>query len=131
VERWLNRDPIGTDGGLNIYGYVEQNPIVYVDNDGLSRMRPRLTPSNNPQRDALHETLRKLRKGPMTREKADAINDIMEQLRRLRPDLPMKCVKYDCPWHTPQSSQTSCPASGHRMEPPVNQCTCKRYGIAW
>jgi RHS repeat-associated protein len=37
MERWLNRDPIGTDGGLNIYGYVENNPLIYVDPDGLRR----------------------------------------------------------------------------------------------
>ena len=35
MERWLNRDPIGTRGGLNLYGYVEQNPIMYVDPLGL------------------------------------------------------------------------------------------------
>ena len=35
MERWLNRDPIGTDGGLNIYGYVENNPLIYVDPHGL------------------------------------------------------------------------------------------------
>jgi RHS repeat-associated protein len=39
MERWLNRDPIGIDGGLNIYGYVENNPLIYVDPDGL-RYRP-------------------------------------------------------------------------------------------
>jgi RHS repeat-associated protein len=35
MERWLNRDPIGINGGLNIYGYVGQNPIMYVDPLGL------------------------------------------------------------------------------------------------
>jgi RHS repeat-associated protein len=38
MERWLNRDPIGTNGGLNIYGYVEQNPIMYVDHFGLFKV---------------------------------------------------------------------------------------------
>ncbi len=33
--RWIQRDPIGENGGLNIYGYVGNNPINYVDPLGL------------------------------------------------------------------------------------------------
>ncbi len=33
--RWLNRDPIGELGGLNLYGYVGNNPINYFDPLGL------------------------------------------------------------------------------------------------
>jgi RHS repeat-associated protein len=33
--RWLNEDPAGLDGGLNLYGYVDGDPINRVDPLGL------------------------------------------------------------------------------------------------
>jgi RHS repeat-associated protein len=33
--RWLTRDPIGERGGLNLYGFVSNNPVSYVDPYGL------------------------------------------------------------------------------------------------
>jgi len=35
LGRWLNRDPVGEKGGLNLYGYVENGPINGVDRLGL------------------------------------------------------------------------------------------------
>jgi hypothetical protein len=32
--RWLSRDPIGIEGGLNVYGFVNNNAIVCVDKLG-------------------------------------------------------------------------------------------------
>ncbi len=32
--RWLNRDPIEERGGLNLYGFVYNDPIQYFDSDG-------------------------------------------------------------------------------------------------
>jgi RHS repeat-associated protein len=33
--RWLNRDPIAEQGGLNLYGFVINNPLNKIDNLGL------------------------------------------------------------------------------------------------
>jgi len=35
LQKWLNRDPIGENGGLNLYGYVGNNPIDLIDPLGL------------------------------------------------------------------------------------------------
>ena len=31
LGRWINRDPIQEDGGLNLYGFVENNPVTLID----------------------------------------------------------------------------------------------------
>jgi len=33
--RWVTRDPIGYEGGVNLYGYVGGNPVVRNDSSGL------------------------------------------------------------------------------------------------
>jgi len=41
LGRWLTKDPIRFDGGdTNLYGYVLQDPINFVDPDGLQAAIP-------------------------------------------------------------------------------------------
>ena len=35
LQRWLNRDPIGEVGGLNLYRFVRNSPITHTDAYGL------------------------------------------------------------------------------------------------
>ena len=37
LGRWLSKDPIGLAGGVNLYGYVDNDPINYTDPSGLVR----------------------------------------------------------------------------------------------
>ena len=36
LMRWLNRDPIGEEGGSNLYAFCGNNPIVNYDDDGCA-----------------------------------------------------------------------------------------------
>jgi RHS repeat-associated protein len=38
VGRWINRDRVGESGGLNLFGYVGNNPIGYTDPTGRAPM---------------------------------------------------------------------------------------------
>jgi insecticidal toxin complex protein TccC len=43
LQRWVSADPAGDVDGLNLYGFVGNNPILYIDNDGTQKD----TPSND------------------------------------------------------------------------------------
>jgi RHS repeat-associated protein len=36
LQRWINRDPIHERGGINLYGYVGNEPMGWMDPDGAS-----------------------------------------------------------------------------------------------
>ncbi|MEW6657342.1 MAG: RHS repeat-associated core domain-containing protein [Thermodesulfobacteriota bacterium] len=48
LGRWLTRDPIGEEGGINLYGFVGNNPINYIDPNGLKAVIPNPFPPGCP-----------------------------------------------------------------------------------
>jgi uncharacterized protein RhaS with RHS repeats len=38
LQRWLNQDPIGERGGINLYGFVGNNPVSSIDPRGLKKL---------------------------------------------------------------------------------------------
>jgi hypothetical protein len=39
IGRWASRDPIGEVGGENLYGFVENDPIDFVDFAGMTKVK--------------------------------------------------------------------------------------------
>jgi RHS repeat-associated protein len=108
LQRWLNRDPIGEWGGINLYGFVENNPINLYDSFGL-----------DPESELI---------GAILRGDADAIESILDAygdiltpgqraraqaaLRSLKPKGPPKPPGNFRPPTTPPQSPPAKPPTG-------------------
>jgi RHS repeat-associated protein len=55
-QRWLNRDPVGEAGGMNLYGFVGNNPIGEIDPYGFDSFVPGVNGSRENSVPALSLT---------------------------------------------------------------------------
>ncbi len=74
LGRWLNEDPIGESGGLNLYGYVGNSPVVGVDPLGLVlRTRYMLNGARGTLKKDFSEAYNYLSKCPKMKSILDAL----------------------------------------------------------
>jgi RHS repeat-associated protein len=55
IERWMNRDPLGEAGGINLYGFVGNDPVNWIDPDGLSKKDPWYGETDPDFKDWVHD----------------------------------------------------------------------------
>ena len=88
LGRWINRDPLGVRGGLNLYAYALNNPLRYVDVDGLA---PKDKLFGLPKRfwDWYHRKVKKGRPPNLEKEEAEELHK--EWLEAGKPGPDSKC----------------------------------------
>ncbi|MCP4156882.1 MAG: RHS repeat-associated core domain-containing protein, partial [bacterium] len=70
LGRWINKDPVGERGGMNLYGFVFNNPISIIDFLGLTACPCKCKKDQKPMEKALNKH----------------INNIIQSTRRGDPD---------------------------------------------
>lgn len=84
LGRWISRDPIEEDGGLNLYSYANQNPSCLVDPLGLW---PKNYPGEALARQSLPGLLKRVCPCLTDKESQTFANDLVTGLDD--PDVPM------------------------------------------
>jgi uncharacterized protein RhaS with RHS repeats len=62
LGRWLSRDPIEEEGGINLYGYVGNGAIEWIDPTGLDPAVNLFDPKNDPDLFKFSKTLQPVEK---------------------------------------------------------------------
>jgi RHS repeat-associated protein len=66
IGRWTTRDPLGEAGGINLYAFVGNNPVNWVDPNGTS---PTITLSNAIWYEECHQLARQMAEAKFTHDR--------------------------------------------------------------
>ena len=134
--RWVSKDPIRENGGLNVYSYVGGNPLSLVDPLGLA--------GGPPVRGAYYPRGQMPRPPAMTRVETQQqlLKDISDYLDPNSEDFgkpvpgwpktPKPICRLVCPSDTPNSCTAPPPTGIPKMSLTREMCTevCSDYGIS-
>ncbi len=118
LQRWLTHDPLGEAGGINLYGFVGNDPVNWFDPDGLApanvAVPPRVTPRNSPTYSINEEIMNSLRNNRSYRA-----SPVEESYNRARRNAQDNHLHEKFPGHHPGNTYwTSAP------EPPLKPPQC-------
>jgi RHS repeat-associated protein len=92
LGRFISRDPIGYEGGINLYAYVNNRPTMYVDPMGLDDkpLPPRHNSGFNPdEEDAYIAELAKWKQGKI---------DALAKLKQDQQSFKDRCFEFTWTW---------------------------------
>ncbi|UDQ98357.1 RHS repeat-associated core domain-containing protein [Lentisphaerota bacterium WC36G] len=95
--KWINRDPIQEYGGLNTYGFVNNNSISYIDWLGLSLDIPHMTipDGGGGSGDDIDDKKKECNKNECSQELIDQCNKAYEKIKKNANNLRNEWEKYD------------------------------------
>jgi len=85
LGRWIGRDPIAHNGGLNLYAYVQNHPLNLVDDDGL---RPKAVKYDRTGNSELYDNSLTIGRGSEISEAIDRMESLL-----VHPEFRKRCKK--------------------------------------
>ena len=88
--RWINRDPIKEDGGINVYNFCSGDPINWIDKLGLSKYPPyKKRPRRDPSKYTIDQKAEMLRSLVIYDKEGKAVNPFNPNVEKWK-----KCGKH-------------------------------------